>query len=78
MKKARYFKQDKEGVVAMCKMMEDMRNEAAQQASQNKAKEKAKLMLRNGKISLDEMPIFFPELSDEDIKELEAEVMQLA
>lgn len=29
-KRARYFKQDKEGVATMCKMMEDMRNEAAQ------------------------------------------------
>ncbi len=27
-KKARYFKQDKKEVVAMCKIMEDMRNEA--------------------------------------------------
>ncbi len=61
----------------MCKILEDMRNEAAQQASQKKAKEKAKLMLQNGKISLDEMPIFFSELSDEEIKEIEAEIMQL-
>lgn len=29
------------GVAAMCKMMEDMRNETAKQASQEKAKEKA-------------------------------------
>ena len=28
-KKARYFKQDEKGVAAMCKIMEDMRNEAA-------------------------------------------------
>jgi len=77
-KKARYFKQDEKGVAAMCKILEDMRNEAAQQASQKKAKEKAKLMLQNGKISLDEIPIFFSELSDEEIKEIEAEVMQPA
>ena len=43
-KKARYFKQDEKGVATMCKIMEDMRNEAAQQASQRKAREKAKLM----------------------------------
>ena len=37
-KKARFFKQDEKGVSIMCKIMEDMRNEAAQQAEQNKAK----------------------------------------
>ena len=62
----------------MCKIMEDMRNEAAQQASQKKAKEKAKLMFQNGKLTLDEMSTYFPELSEEEIKEIEAEVMQLA
>lgn len=39
---------------------------------------KAKLMLQNGRITIDEMPEFFPELTDEDVKEIEAEVMQLA
>jgi len=77
-KKARYFKQDEKGIAAMCKIMEDMRNEAAQQASQRKAREKAKLMFQNGKISLEEMPTFFPELSNEEIREIEAEVMQTA
>ena len=37
-KKARYFKQDEKGVATMCKIMEDMRNEAAQNAELNKAK----------------------------------------
>ena len=73
-KKARYFKQDKEGVATMCKIMEDMRNEAAR----NKLKEKAILMLKNGKILLDEIQIFFSELSNEEIEEVKAEVMQLA
>lgn len=27
--RARYFKQDEKGVATMCKLMEDMRNEAA-------------------------------------------------
>ena len=58
-KKARYFKQNEKGVAIMCKIMEDMRNEAAQQASQRKAREKAKLMFQNGKISLDEMRYSF-------------------
>lgn len=72
--KARYFKQDEKGVAAMCKMMEDMRNEAAR----DKLKEKAILMLKNGKISLDEIQIFFSELSNEEIEEVKAEVIQLA
>ncbi len=42
------------------------------------AKEKALLMLQSGKITVDEISKFFPELIESDIKELEAEVMQLA
>ena len=72
-KKARYYKQDEKGVAAMCKIMEDMRNEAAR----DKLKEKAILMLKNGKISSDEIKIFFSELSNEEIEEVKAEVMQL-
>ena len=72
-KRARYFKQDEKGVATMCKIMEDMRNEAAR----DKLKEKAILMLKNGKISLDEIQIFFSELSNEEIEEVKAEVMQL-
>ena len=46
--------------------------------TQEKAKEKAKLMFQNGKITLDEMRTYFPELSNEEIEEVKAEVMQLA
>ncbi|MCM1127377.1 MAG: hypothetical protein NC429_13015, partial [Lachnospiraceae bacterium] len=48
------------------------------EAEQNKVKEKASLMLKNGKITVDEMPDFFPELSGEEIRKIEAEVIQLA
>ena len=41
-------------------------------------KEKAVLMLQKGKISIDEIQIFFPELSDDEIEEVKREVMQLA
>ena len=41
------------------------------------AKEKALLMLQSGKITVDEISEFFPELIESDIRELEAEVMQL-
>ena len=58
----------------MCKLMEDMRNEAAH----DKVKEKAILMLKNGKISFDEVSVFFFELSDEEIEEIKSKIMQLA
>ncbi len=41
------------------------------------ARKKAKLMLSNGRITMQEMPVFFPELTEEEAKELEAEAMQL-
>ena len=62
----------------MCKMMEDMRNEAAHEAAHDKVKEKAILMLKNGKISFDEISVFFSELSDEEIEEIKSKIMQLA
>ena len=40
--------------------------------------EKAILMLKKGKINIDEVSEYFPELLESDIKEIEAEVMQLA
>lgn len=43
-KRARYFKQEKEGAATMCKMMEDMRDEAVQKVLLDSAKEKAKKM----------------------------------
>ena len=73
-RKARYFKQDEKGVAAMCKMLEDMRNEAALDT----AKETAKRMIRKGKLTLEEIADYVPVLSMDDLKELEAEVMQLA
>ena len=72
-KKARYFKQDEKGVATMCKLMEDMRSEAAH----DKVKEKAILMLKNGKISFDEISVFFSKLSDEEIEEIKSKIMQL-
>ncbi len=41
------------------------------------AKEKAILMLRDGKITIDEVSLYFPELLESDIKELEEESVQL-
>lgn len=34
-------------------------------------------MLSNGRITVEEMPVFFPEFTEEEAKEIEAEIMQL-
>ena len=73
-KKARYFKQDEEGVAVMCKIMEDMRNEAAL----NNARETARRMIIDGELSLEKIARYVPSLSMDELKELEAEVIQLA
>lgn len=81
-KKARYFKQDEKGVATMCKMLEDMRNEAAREAAQKaelkSARETAERMIKKGKMTLEEIADYIPALSLDELKELEAEVMELA
>ncbi len=77
-KTARYFKQDEEGVAAMCKMLEDMRNEAAQKAALDSARETAERMIKKGKMTLEEIAEYVPALSFDDLKKLETEVMQMA
>lgn len=72
-KKAQYFKQDEKGVAAMCKIMEDMRNEAVQ----NKAKKTAVHLIKLGKMSLEEIAEA-TELSLDTVKELESQTIQLA
>lgn len=71
--KARCFEQDEKGVAVMCKIMEDMRNEAAQ----NKAKKTAVHLIKSGKMSLEEIAEA-TELSLDAVKELENQSMQLA
>ena len=46
--KVRYFKEDEEGVAAMCKVMEDMREEAAEKAKRMQAVEIVLRMLSRG------------------------------
>ncbi len=72
-KKARYFKQDEKGVATMCKIMEDMRNEA----ELNKAKKMAIRMIKAGKMSLEDIADY-TELSLDTIKELARQSMQFA
>lgn len=70
--KARYFKQDEKGVAAMCKIMEDMRNEA----ELNRAKKTAIHLIKLGKVSLEDIAEA-TELPFDVVKKLENEVMQL-
>ena len=81
-KKARYFKQDEKGVAAMCKIMEDMRNEAAREAAQKaelkSAKETAERLIKKGKMMLEEIAECVPLLSLDELREIEMRVMQLA
>ena len=44
----------------------------------DEARENARIMLKNGRISVEEIPSFFPKLTLDDAKEIEAEIMQLA
>lgn len=80
--KARYYKQDEKGVATMCKIMEDMRNEAAREAAQKaelkSARETARRMIKDGELSFEKIARYVPSLSMDELKELEAEVMQLA
>ncbi len=66
-KKARYYKQDEKGVAAMCKIMEDMRNEAALE----NARETARRMIKKGKVSLEEIADYIPALSLDELKQME-------
>lgn len=40
----------------------------------DEARENARIMLKNGRISVEEIPSFFPKLTLEDAKELEGEI----
>ena len=57
----------------MCKIMEDMRNEAAL----GNPRETARRMIKKGRMSLEEIADYVPALSLDELKQLEAEVMQM-
>ena len=52
--KVRYFKEDEKGVAAMCKVMEDMRNETAKAASWQTKVESVQRWLAKG-LSLEDI-----------------------
>ena len=77
-KKARYYKQDEKGVAVMCKIMEDMRNEAAREAALDNARETARRMIKKGKMSLEEIADYVPVLTLDELKQIEIDIMQMA
>lgn len=65
--RVRYFKEDKEGVATMCKIMEDMKNEAAKRNSI----ETARVLLAMGKLSYEEIAQSVRLLTVDEVKTLD-------
>ena len=68
--RVRYFKEDQEGVATMCKVMEDMRNEAAQKADRARMVKVARRMLSAGKYTYEEIADVL-EISVKEVKALD-------
>ena len=52
--RARYFKKNKEGVASMCKMLEEMRNEAAAEATENERLSSVRKLMEKLKLTAEE------------------------
>ena len=50
---------------------------ATQETTQRVVKKTAITMIKNGRLSVDEIPTFFPELTPDDIEDIKKEVVQL-
>ena len=69
----------------MCKMLEDMRNEAAREAAEkaaqeaalSNARENAERLIRKRQMTLEDIADCIPLLSLDDLKKMEAEIMSL-
>lgn len=68
--RVRYFKEDTEGVATMCKAMEDMRNEAAREATKAKTVSIARRMLKLGKYTYEDIADIL-EISVDEVKALD-------
>ena len=53
--RVRFFKESKEGIAIMCKVMEDMRNESLQEGGKRERRAVALRMLEAGKYALEEI-----------------------
>ncbi len=69
--RVRFFKEDKEGILIMCKAMEDMRNESLQEGKKEEKKLTVLRMLEIGKYALDEIAEIAG-LPLEEVKKLQA------
>ena len=67
--RTKYFKETEEGVATMCKMMEDMRNEAAIEAAREAAIKTASKLLRFEKLSCEKVSEY-TNLPLEEVKKL--------
>lgn len=65
--RVRFFKESKEGVLIMCRVMEEMRNESLQEGIAEGRKETALRMLQTGKLSVEEIT----EYSGLEVEEVE-------
>ena len=65
--RVRYFKEDEKGVATMCKIMEDMKNEAAKRNSI----ETARVLLAMGKLSYEEIAQSVRLLTVDEVKALD-------
>ena len=80
--KASFYKKDEKGVSRMCKLLEDMRNEAAREAAEeaaqevalSTARETALRMIKGGKLSLETIAEY-ANLPLEEVEALAAPVM---
>ena len=71
--RVRYFKENEKGVTAMCRVLEEMRNETARETEHAKAIKVARGMLRSGKLSYEEIAEI-AELPVEEVKALDEKV----
>ena len=69
--RVRYFKEDAKGVAIMCKVMEDMRNEAAREAARLNSIETAHELLTLGKLSYEEIAKAVRLLTVDEVKALD-------
>ncbi len=76
-RKARYYKRDEKGVAAMCKIVEDMCNEAAQEAVADNARVTAGRMIKAGKMPIEDIAEYTA-LPLEAVKELKEQLTQPA
>lgn len=69
--RVRFFKESKEGIAIMCKVMEDIRNQAATQAALEQVRTVVYRMPAAGKYSLEEITDM-TEFSLDEIKKMKA------